>query len=325
MEYRPDCEMCENIDPPAPVIPPVYDPPSGECCVPKGGNPGQVLTKASGADLDMIWADGGSGGGGTLLHPSTATKTVGGVTAGTTIPAGTSFEELFKWILAPAMNPTLTNPSATLTSNLPRTIYGFDEVIGNVTFNLSFNRGSISPAYGTDGYRSGPATSYAVDGRDGQRVVIDMDVKLPSGSAGKATITGVVGYSAGQQPKDSQGNDYGSALQAGSVTSNGIEVERKYYVYSTKDGTFDRLPIEQYNSSPTDIYLAHLGPHGIEAKIAFPSRATKIEVYNDVTSQWQDDSREFPETTQTIDGITYYVYTDNRPYGSAARRLRFTW
>lgn len=322
MGYNPDCPKC--VDPPITPITPPKDPASGGG-LPPGGNAGQVLTKASGADNDVIWADGGSGGG-TLLQDIVATKTVGGVTEGTRIPAGTSFEELFRWILAPAMTPTLTPPSATLTAqSLARTIYGHDEIIGNVTFNLSFDRGKIQPAYGTDGYRSGPATSYKVDGVDGQVVTIDMDVKLPSGRDGKVTITGVVAHSAGPQPKDSKGDNYGSPLAAGSVTSNGVTIERKHYLYSTKYGSFDRLPITEYNSTPLDITQAHDYDGGNPSKIGLPARAKTIEVWNEVTRDWQDDKKEFPETTQVIDGITYYIYTDNRPYSAGNRRIRFTW
>lgn len=323
MGYNPECDNCSDVDQPVTPIVPPPDPPSGECCVPKGGLPGQVLTKRTAADLDMIWADGG-GGGGSILQDIVATKTVGGVSEGTRIPAGTSFEDLFRWILAPARTPTLTDPYATLTSNASRLLFGYDETIGNVVFDLAFNRGKIAPAYGTSGYRSGEATSYKVDGRDGQRVTIDIDSKLSS--AGTVTITGNVAYAAGEQPKDSEGNNYSTALAAGSVNSNGITFEKKHYIYATKSGTFARLPIAEYNSSPIVITQKHGdGTTTPKATTGLPARATLIEVRNEITNQWQEIGREFTETTDTIDGITYYIYTDNRPYTAGNRDIRFTW
>lgn len=322
MGFNPECVDCSTVDPPVSPITPPKDPVSGGG-LPPGGNAGQVLTKASSADGDAIWADGGSGGG-SILQDIVATKTVGGVTEGTRIPAGTSYEDLFKWILAPARTPTLTNPSAALTANASKLLLGYDESFGSVVFDLSFNRGSIQPAYGTNGYRSGEATSYKVDGKDGQRVTIDMDAKLPG--AGTVTITGSVAYAAGEQPKDSSGNNYASPLSAGSVNSNGITFEKKYYIYTTQSGSLARMPIEQYNASPLDFSQKHGdGVTTPKSAVALPSRATGIFVWNELTEKWQEDSREFDETTQVIDGITYYVYTDNRPYTAGNRRLKFTW
>lgn len=60
MAYNPECLDCSEVDPVAPVIPPVQDPPGGG--LPPGGTTGQVLTKASDADGDAVWASGGGGG-----------------------------------------------------------------------------------------------------------------------------------------------------------------------------------------------------------------------------------------------------------------------
>lgn len=60
MAYNPECFDCSEVDPVAPVIDPVYDPPRGGG-LPPGGTTGQVLTKASDADGDAVWASGGGG------------------------------------------------------------------------------------------------------------------------------------------------------------------------------------------------------------------------------------------------------------------------
>lgn len=257
-------------------------------------------------------------GGGSLTDVLTASINVGGITSGKSYPAGTDVESIIRDLLNPVVQPTIVAPSAKLECNATRRIYGFDENIGNVSFSLSFSRGSIS----TGGYRAGAATGYTIDGQTGQNVTINMDAK----TGDTIRISGSVSHEAGDIPKDSAGNPSGSALTAGSVTSNTITFEKKPYIYTTKNGTFERMPIQQYNASPLAIALANgddiTSP---VCKVALPARAKSIEVRNEITGQYVNNIGGFDESTETIDGRTYYVYTDNRGFSSGDRDLRFTW
>ena len=146
------------------------------------------------------------------------------------------------------------------------------------------------------------------------------------GGVGKTAISGTVAYSAGEQPKDSKGDNYDIALSAGNVNSNAISFEKKPYIYTTKSGTLDRMPIEQYNSSPIDFEQKHGdGVTWPKSTIALPAKATGIFVWNDVSKDWQENSREFTEEVVTIDNMTYYKYVDSRPYTAGDRRLKFTY
>lgn len=260
------------------------------------------------------------GGPAVLTEDLPVTLAVGGVPLGRLYATGTPIEQILRDLLNPTLGPTFIEPKVTLSSNIGRNLYGFDESIGVVEFTLSFSRGTIS----TGGYRAGEATEYTIDGQSGETVTIDMDAKLTG--EGSVGIMGSVKYAEGDQPKDSAGNDYGDPLPAGSVTSNTLTFTKKPYIYSTKSGMFDRMPIEQYHSSPTVIELSNGdGVSSPFATIAFPAQATKIEVYNDITNKWQDCDFEFNETTITLDGRTYYQYEDNRGYTAGDRQLKFTW
>lgn len=74
--------------------------------VPVGGTTGQTLGKLSGTDFDVDWIDA-TGGSGALTADITASVTVGGVTTDTVIPAGTTFEQLFRDILSPYVPPSM--------------------------------------------------------------------------------------------------------------------------------------------------------------------------------------------------------------------------
>ena len=254
----------------------------------------------------------------TLSAELKATKAVGGVPSGKVFDAGDSIESILRMMLNPTEPPTFVEPTANLTSNAARRIFGIDETIGSLVFNLAFNRGTIS----TGGYRAGAATSYTIDGQNGQTVTIDMDAKMQNGER-QVTITGTVAYAKGDQPKDSSGADYGTPLAAG-TKSAALTFERKPYIYSNKSGAFERMPISQYNASPTEIELANEDPPN-EATIAFPTKATAIETWDALEKEWEDVSWEFLEEQITLDGRTYWKYTDNRGYRAGERKLRFTW
>lgn len=326
MAYIPDCADCSTVDPVAPVIPPVYDPPGGECCVPKGGAPGQVLTKRSGTDLDMIWADGG-GGGGSLLSPIKATKTVGGVNANDTIPAGTSYEDVFRMILAPSLNPTLTPPSATLTTNAAL-LREKGEVL-QAGFTIAFNRGKIDPAYTTDGYRSGPATGYTLNGRT-QSTGNFQSVEI---SEANKTFSGSVAYSAGQQPKDSSGADYDRPLPAGNASTNTITFEFVEALYATTVNitTATKQPLVSKSAREYIFQMCmQTDDEGNFFDVPASWNITSITTWNPITSLWNNVDFEFDATDVTHEDaggntIAYKRYTDNRHAGAVGRRIKITW
>ena len=165
---------------------------------------------------------GGGGGGGdtaVLKNDLTSSVNVGGISAGKRYTAGTPLETVLRDMLSPSLNPTLTGPSATISGTGEKLLE--KGTTQNVTLTISFSRGSISPPYGTSGYRSGAATGYSVNGgtvQSGNTFSVEV-------SGGSRTFSGRVNYAAGEQPKDSTGADYGTALPAGYVTTSSLAYE----------------------------------------------------------------------------------------------------
>ena len=98
-------------------------------------------------------------------------------------------------MLNPLENPTLTNPSALLTTSALKLLEIGDSA--NVTLNASLNRGSIVPANGTSGYRSGVADTYSLNGGDTQATGEFTNVTVDNEHA---SFTATIAYEAGEQP-----------------------------------------------------------------------------------------------------------------------------
>jgi len=319
-----DYIKCSDIDDPkVPIVPPKDPVPGGG--LPSGGTTGQVLTKASNADGDVIWADGG-GGGGSILAPITATKTVGGVTAGRTFTAGTSYEDIFRAILAPSLTPTLKDPSATLSTTTP-TLQESGATV-NAILNTTFDRGSINPPYGTSGYRSGAATGYSLNGGTSQT---SPNFTVPVSASGSYRVN--VGYSAGEQPKDSEGNNYGQPLPAGAVQSNEISFEFVDALWGTTS-SITTATKQALISKSVGEYTFALAAQTDNDPAYFDVPAswavTNVDAWNFFTQKWEDDAWEFDVTDVTHpdaggNPVVYKRYTDNRGVAAGAREIRIKW
>ena len=102
----------------------------------------------------------------TLTSDLTAAVAVGGIEVGDTFEQGTPLETIFRDMLDPVMYPTLTNPSVTLSATGSKLLEKGSTLA--TVFTATFNRGSIDPAYGTSGYRSGEASDYILNEGESQ-------------------------------------------------------------------------------------------------------------------------------------------------------------
>lgn len=178
-----------------------------------------------GDKIQLAYVSGGTGGSGSTVYTgrSPATCNVGGVSAGDPI-AGCEFNDLFQQILAPAQEPTLTNPSNTFSFNQPT-----QQEIGNVvniSFTATFNQGCINPVYppNTCDKRSGPPNTYNYTGSGLSSVPSTLlsDNQNVNGYTilqGGNTWSSSVSYDAGPQPYDDESNPFGSPLPAGTTGS----------------------------------------------------------------------------------------------------------
>ena len=261
----------------------------------------------------------GSSGGGSTTKAITAAIEVGGIDSGTTYPIGTPLENILSDMLEPTLYPTLTAPSASLTYGAS-TYYAVGANVAALTATLALNRGSINPAYGTSGKRSGAATNYAIATSGADTEYSDSDASsgtfsvpvLTRATKGNIVVTGTVSYAAGEQPKDSKGGNYDSPLAAGSVSaSKTLQFIQPYYygaVNSASISDFTGLTTsvtakgqKTFNYTTNNQYMV----------FAYDSSYGNLKTILDgngfdVTGGWT-------KSTKTVDGFSYNVYISNSP------------
>jgi len=257
-----------------------------------------------------------------------------------TIPAGTTFDnttfaEMMDLMLYPELNPTLTNPSNTFTIS-PSGYREIGEVISTITLSAAFNRGSINPAYGTDGFRSGLPNTYVYTGtgtsNNSSTSLTDTEtVTSYTVVQGAQSWTGAVSYDEGDQPLTSKGNDYDSPLSAGTTSAITRTITGVYPTFATTS-TISSVTKQSLQSMTSLIQVSMVAESGgskqtLEVPTAW-SNITGLQQFNTLNNTWTSiDLSSFTKTSisKTIQGtsISYYRYTHN---GSSvgARQLRFT-
>ena len=264
---------------------------------------------------------------GSLSAPLTASKTVGGITSGTTYPKDTGFETMWRDMLNPVENPVLTPPSCALTVAGGTLLESGSSV--SKTFTVTFNRGSITPAYGTSGFRSGEATGYSLNGGTEQATGTFTETV----DASNKTFVSLVSYSAGEQPKNSAGEDYSSPLPAGSVNSNTITFEFVDAIWANTSDitTVAKLPLVNKGAKSKEFSFP---PQTVENPECFDMPASwiisKIEVKNELSGAWENCASEFIITDVTHEDaggntVSYKRYRDNRNYSASDRQIKVTW
>lgn len=295
--------------------------------LPSGGTKNQALVKKSAADGDVEWKTVGGGGGSAELEDDLTTSvTVGGIASGTSYEAGTPLETLFRDMLNPVAYPTLTNPSASLTATGAKLLETGATL--NVTFTIAFNRGSINPAYGTSGYRSGVATSYTLDGDTQATNTFSRTI-----TSAKTSYQGSVAYEAGEQPKDSTGKDYNSPLPAGSVNSSVVNYEFVDAMWSNvaNIGTIAKMALVSKSSKQRDMnFPAQTVANPEVFDIPASWTVTAVQVKNDLSGVYEDAMAQFTVTdvahdNAAGDSVAYKRYTFNLGYPTGARSVRVKW
>lgn len=243
----------------------------------------------------------------------TVSNPIGRYAMGEVIPAGTPLEEIDRKLLQKVSVPTLTDPSASLTFTAP-TLAKVGTTVSGGNATVTLNRGSINPAYGTSGYRSGEATGYEItmtgaassysDSNDtGAFTVPDITRATP----GKVTITGTASYAAGEQPKDSDGANYGAPLGAGSKSaSKEIEFIAPFYYGAT--ATLPRTDltglIEDLSKKGAKTYTVATDSEYVT--FAYDASYGNLRSIKDEGDQENIDG--YTKTQITVDGIAYNVY-----------------
>ena len=283
--------------------------------------------KMNGTIYFVTDAEGGGGGSGELTNPITAAITVGGISSGTQYPVGTSLESIFSDLLEPTLYPTLTAPTVSMSATGSKLLEKGETP--TVTFTITFNRGSINPAYGTDGKRAGAANGYSLNGGTSQAgntfsVTVDETNK---------TYQGAVSYDAGPQPKDSKDNDYMAPLPAGTLNTNTITYEfvNAIWANTVNITSVDKLSLTSKSTKQRDMQFP---PQTVANPEVFDIPAswtvTAVQVKNDLSGVFEDASTQFTVTSTTHDdagGVStnYNRYTFNMGFSTGSRTVRVKW
>lgn len=257
----------------------------------------------------------------------TVTKDVGGIIAGTTYPIGTTYDELWTELLSPTLYPTLTAPSAILSATGDKLLEKGSTL--TTTMTVDFDRGSINPAYGTNGYRSGTASSYSLNAGATQA----SNAFVVTVSESTTSYQASVNYAAGEQPKDSSGADYGEALPAGNVATNIINYEfvDALWANTATIAVIDKLDLV---SADAKIKIFQFPAATVANPEVFDVPAswtiTAVEVLNTLSNQWETCATEFsitdvthPDASDT--SVNYKRYTCNLGYDMGVRQIRIKW
>ncbi|MBS7565074.1 hypothetical protein KHS38_11725 [Mucilaginibacter sp. Bleaf8] len=157
--------------------------------------------------------------GGVLAEDITFDIQVGAVTQGATLAKGTNFTQAMKAFAYKVYYPILNLPKFSLSHQEPAQIEVGTVLTVDLVFN--FDRGKIQATWpgGVDMPIVGEATGYRFWNADesGFQIVGGTNYQkqnymvLPGANSFKADVI----YNAGPQPKDSKGNNFGGAMQAG--------------------------------------------------------------------------------------------------------------
>tara|TARA_B110000902_G_scaffold251436_1_gene311707 strand:+ start:1483 stop:2829 length:1347 start_codon:yes stop_codon:yes gene_type:complete len=270
------------------------------------------------------------------------------ISSGTTFSAKT-FTEMMNLMLYPTLFPSLSNPSSGLTLTTTPNIAGTLREIGTVydaistTINLfsTFNRGSINPAYGTNGFRSGLPNAYNYTG-PGSVPSPQPSTSTSNNTSTSATYTIIQGnqswqssvsYDQGQQPLDSIGDNFSSALPAGTTNNNTKNLTGVYPVFATTSNisTLTKQGL-QFMSLLVEVSMVTEAGSTDKQTVEIPNAfntITGLQQFNTLSNVWDNIqlssftlNSSITRTIQGISGIPYNRYTHNGAI-IGARQLRF--
>ena len=258
-------------------------------------------------------------GSGNLTRAITTAITVGGIASGTTYAVDTPIENILSDMLEPTLYPTFTAPSASLSYGASQ-YYAVGSSVSAMTGTVSLNRGTINPAYGTSGYRAGAATGFAIETNGADTEFSDSDTSsgafsvpaLTKSTKGTIVVTGTVSYAAGEQPKDSKGGNYSSALSAGSVTATKtLTFIQPYYYGISNASTISDLTGLTANVTAKSQKTFSFTTNNQYMVFAYDSS------YGNLTSILDSNGFEtisgWTKNQLVIDGFTYFYYISNSP------------
>lgn len=224
----------------------------------------------------------------------TTAYSIGGIPQGYSLQ-GKTYEEILTLLLMGVMEPELTSP--TLTVILNKTA-GTPGKAFQTQGTMIFNRGSITPAYGTSGFRAGLPNTYAYGSavEQSQNLQITFTLTIDNLLEGDNLVVFEVAYDAGEQPKNSLGENFSSALSSGSIQQT-ITITGILPVYKVdQDGQLSEqdTSISYFEEDNGDYgyqldFPAESDTEAESQQIAIPAEknVVGVQIYDVLTDSWQ--------------------------------------
>lgn len=258
------------------------------------------------------------------LDPTVATvEKLGGIDAGTTVAqlTGKSYNEIFDTLIFPTVQPTKVDPSVSIVRKSG--VVDIREVGGTAwtaeDFIVTANVGAIK-------INNVKKQDYAGAASDVKAVGVPVDMA----TYGKKSVTGSATFAAGPQPLDSKGGNATSVAKyaGGTKTSSAtyVYVVYPFYANNANITTFAKLPLVKSDvNNFTVVYVSEVGADKHAIKVPATRDITKIEMLNTLSGKYEEIAKSnFVKTTESINEVTYNVYTRNQGVNGDAT-FKFTY
>ncbi len=217
------------------------------------------------------------GAGCTVTQDVLANITAGAISAGDTVTEGTGFTDFVIQLLTGLHTPELIAPSAQLQSSIATAVESGH--MDDLTLTMVYDRGDIKGdvedglwnADLSQGHRAGAADYYTIHGENmgsiNYRTINDYQVV-----DGANVFSAEVFHLAGVQPKDSAGEDYETATEAGSISA-------AMTVYGRRNLFYGHSNAGDTSALIRDLQHSSLHPqNGTQFSITIPVGATTVVV-----------------------------------------------
>ena len=281
-------------------------------------------------------------------------QTIGGITKGTKVSdlEGSTISQMFDNLLFPEVQPTVQNPSASISFKDTFSTNGVYEVGATaptaVNFNTSFNRGTCTVVGQANKNRAGDldsGNSFIYYGGNTSTKTLPAEVTL-----GTMQYNYHAAYAQGDTLVTSKGNKASitpNPLLAGSVNSSNLTIFGTYPYYcngqsassSSGDTNFPsaatpdtKLPLYKWTDTLVGAKFASEAATGTRMQFMYSTRknVTKVEFYNTISGKWEtfgtsNYNAKSGTKTYSIQGVneTYNILTTTSPL-SGSVQYRFT-
>lgn len=272
-----------------------------------------------------------AGGSASLGRNITVAVDVGGIEAGDTFAAGTSYDDIWDALLNPTLYPTYVEPSAVMTYSVD-SYYEVGATVPAKTLSFSYDPGSININGTKQNNRAGAAITYEyyTMGADSEKIdssETESTFNVPAitrSTKGTILMKGQVYYDEGPQPKDSKGNNYETPLPAGAVFVSKTMTFIQAYFYGksatstiadftglTKSVTAKGQKQFKFTTNNEYMVMAYDSAYGNLSSILDSNGFETI-------SGWT-------KSTLTVNGFSYYVYVSNSPTTDTNAQFTFKY